>query len=99
VRPRSSGWQPQSVSATRSLPTPRLWTAAQAAAWLSVRTSWVYEATRERRLPVVRLGKHCRYLEEDLDAWIAARRIEARTGAHRSSVSRFLSRVREFDRL
>jgi excisionase family DNA binding protein len=78
VRPRSSGWQPQSVSATRALPTARLWTAAQAAAYLGVRPSWLYEATREGRVPVVKLGKHLRFLQDDLDVWIAEHRIEAR---------------------
>jgi excisionase family DNA binding protein len=66
------------VSARRELPTARLWTAEQAASYLGVRPSWVYEATREGRIPVVRLGKHVRYLQEDLDEWIAEHRIEAR---------------------
>ena len=63
---------------TRALPTPRLWTAQQAAAYLGVRPSWVYEATREGRIPCVRLpgGKHLRFLQEDLDAWISEHRFE-----------------------
>jgi excisionase family DNA binding protein len=44
---------------------------------MGVRPSWVYEATREGRIPVVRLGKHLRFLQEDLNAWIAEHRIEA----------------------
>ena len=35
-----------------------LLTPADAAALLSVRTSWVYEAVRARRLPCVRVGLH-----------------------------------------
>jgi excisionase family DNA binding protein len=62
----------------RALPTPRLWTAEQAASYLGVRTSWVYEAAREGRVPVVRLGKHLRFLQADLDAWIAENRVERR---------------------
>jgi excisionase family DNA binding protein len=42
-----------------------------------VRPSWLYEAAREGRVPVVRLGKHLRFLKEDLDAWIAKHRSEA----------------------
>jgi excisionase family DNA binding protein len=62
---------------TTVLPTPRLWTTQQAAAYLGVRPSWLYEAAREGRVPVVRLGKHLRFLKEDLDAWIAKHRSEA----------------------
>jgi excisionase family DNA binding protein len=62
---------------TRALPTPRLWTAEQAAEYLGVRPSWLYEATREGRVPVVRLGKHLRFLQEDLDSWISEHRSEA----------------------
>jgi hypothetical protein len=29
-------------------------------------------------MPVVRLGKHLRFLQDDLDAWISEHRIEAR---------------------
>ena len=55
--------------------TGRLWTAREAAEYLSVRPSWVYEAVRGRRIPHVRCGKHVRFLREDLDAWIAERRV------------------------
>jgi excisionase family DNA binding protein len=82
------------------MPRARLWNVQEAAAYLGVRPSWIYEACRARRLPVVPVGKHLRFLQEDLDAWIAERRIEARGGAHRSSSSAVsLRRAREFDRL
>jgi excisionase family DNA binding protein len=42
-----------------------------AAALLSVRTSWVYEAVRSGRLPCVRVGRHVRFLRSDLERWVA----------------------------
>lgn len=46
--------------------------AEDAARLLSVRTSWVYEAVRERRLPCVRVGRHIRFTRRMLDDWLAA---------------------------
>jgi excisionase family DNA binding protein len=60
------------------IPAARLFTPQRTAEYLGVRPSWVYEQARNRRLPHLKLGKHLRFLQEDLDAWIAARRIEAR---------------------
>jgi excisionase family DNA binding protein len=51
-----------------------LMTAAQAAAVLSVRTSWVYDAARSGELPCVRLGKHLRFLRSDLERFVAEQR-------------------------
>jgi excisionase family DNA binding protein len=51
-----------------------LLTPAEAAALLSVRTSWVYEAVRARRLPCVRVGKHVRFLRSDLEGWVREQR-------------------------
>jgi excisionase family DNA binding protein len=65
-------------SATTSVPAARLFTPQRTAEYLDVRPSWVYEAARTRRLPHLKLGKHLRFLQEDLDAWIAEQRIEAR---------------------
>ena len=56
-----------------SLAEPLL-TAAVAAELLSVRTSWVYDATRSGELPCVRLGKHLRFLRSDLERWVAEQR-------------------------
>jgi excisionase family DNA binding protein len=42
-----------------------------AADLLSVRTSWVYEAVRSRRLPCLRVGRHIRFTSGMLEAWLA----------------------------
>jgi excisionase family DNA binding protein len=55
-----------------------LLTPADAAALLSVRTSWVYEAVRTRRLPCVRVGKHVRFLRSDLEGWVREQRDSGR---------------------
>ena len=49
-------------------------TASAAAALLSVRTSWVYDAARSGDLPCVHVGKHVRFLRSDLERWIAEQR-------------------------
>ncbi len=56
-----------------SLSEPLL-TAPKAAQLLSVRTSWIYEAVRDGRLPCVRVGKHVRFLRSDLERWVADQR-------------------------
>jgi excisionase family DNA binding protein len=58
--------------------TAALWSAQQAAEYLGVRPSWVYEAARERRIPFYRLGKHLRFIRSDLDAWLREQRVDAR---------------------
>lgn len=45
-----------------------------AAALLSVKPSWVYEAARDGRLPHLRIGRHIRFLRSDLEAWVIAQR-------------------------
>ena len=42
-----------------------------AARLLSVRTSWVYDAVREGKVPCIRVGRHIRFTREMLEAWIA----------------------------
>jgi excisionase family DNA binding protein len=37
---------------------------------LSVKPSWVYEASRSRLIPHVKIGRHIRFLPTDLEAWI-----------------------------
>jgi len=49
---------------------------AEAADLLSVRTSWIYEAVRARRLPCVRVGRHVRFLRSDLEHWVDQQRDE-----------------------
>ncbi len=51
-----------------------LMTAADAAAVLSVRTSWIYDAARSGELPCVRIGKHVRFLRSDLERFVAEQR-------------------------
>jgi excisionase family DNA binding protein len=43
----------------------------EAARLLSVKTSWIYEAVRTRRLPCVRVGRHVRFTRQLLDEWVA----------------------------
>lgn len=45
-----------------------------AAALLSVRRSWIYEAVRDGRLPHVKVGRHIRFLRADLEGWVFAQR-------------------------
>jgi excisionase family DNA binding protein len=52
----------------------RLLTAKEVAELLSVPESWVREATRERRLPYVALGRYRRYERQAIESWLAARR-------------------------
>lgn len=51
-----------------------LLTPAQAAALLAVRTSWIYDAAREGRLPTIHVGRHIRFLRSDLEAWVLKQR-------------------------
>ena len=44
--------------------------APEAARLLAVRTSWVYDAVRDGRLPCVRIGRHIRFLRSDLERWV-----------------------------
>jgi excisionase family DNA binding protein len=46
---------------------------AEAAALLSVRQSWIYEAVRSGMLPCVRVGRHVRFTRPMLEAWLAGR--------------------------
>jgi excisionase family DNA binding protein len=51
-----------------------LLTAAEAAAMLSVRRSWIADAARSGHLPCVRIGKHARFVRCDLERWVAEQR-------------------------
>ena len=53
-----------------------LLTADQVAELLGVPKSWVYEQSREGRIPTVTLGRYRRYRREAIEAWIT--QIEAR---------------------
>jgi excisionase family DNA binding protein len=59
-----------------------LLTVHDAARFLNVSVSWVYEHARdgaEDRLPCVKLGKYLRFDRTDLRAYIDAKRASART--------------------
>jgi excisionase family DNA binding protein len=49
----------------------RLLTAPEVAAFLAVKESWVREATRDGRLPHLRLGRYRRYRLADIESWLA----------------------------
>jgi len=52
----------------------RLLTAGEVAELLAVPESWVREATREGRLPHLRLGRYRRYERAAIEAWLADQR-------------------------
>jgi excisionase family DNA binding protein len=54
-----------------------LLTVEQAAARLGTTTRFIRRLRTERRIPVVKLGKHIRIDSDDLDAYITASRQEA----------------------
>ena len=56
----------------------RLLTAAEVAAFLAVKESWVREATRDGRLPHLRLGRYRRYRLEDIERWLEAQQAGGR---------------------
>lgn len=49
----------------------RLLRPEQAAWYLNVKTSWVYEAVRSGLLPCRRVGRHIRFTRPMLDEWLA----------------------------
>jgi excisionase family DNA binding protein len=52
-----------------------LLTADDVASLLRVPRSTVYELTRSRRLPYVKVGRRTLFVRSDLDAWIVASRV------------------------
>ena len=48
----------------------------EAAAFLSVKVSWLYEQVRQKpsRVPSYRIGKFRRFRRSELEAWLAERR-------------------------
>ena len=66
---------------TRDCELEELLTVHDAARFLNVSVSWVYEHTRddvEDRLPFVKLGKYLRFDRTDLRAYIDAKRAASR---------------------
>lgn len=58
------------VSTTTQQDDPLL-DAGQVAAMLGVTRSWVYEQSRQRRIPTVTLGRYRRYRRSSVLRWIA----------------------------
>jgi excisionase family DNA binding protein len=56
-----------------------LLTAREVADLLGVTTSWVYEQSRQGRIPTVTLGRYRRYRAEAIEGWI--KELEAGDGA------------------
>jgi excisionase family DNA binding protein len=56
----------------------RLLTADEVAAFLAVKVSWVREATRDGRLPHLRLGRYRRYRLTDIESWLSEQRAGGR---------------------
>jgi excisionase family DNA binding protein len=52
--------------------TDRLLTAKEVANLLAVPESWIREATREGRLPHLKLGRYRRYQPTQIEAWLKA---------------------------
>ena len=67
--------------------TGTLLTADEVAKLLGVPTSWVYEQSREGRIPTVTLGRYRRYRREAIEAWITQIEAPAR-GARAYGVRR-----------
>ena len=57
-----------------------LWTVRQAAAYLQVPASWVYQRTRKNAIPLRRLGRHCRIPRQELMEWVDRQTDLARSG-------------------
>ncbi|HUP70784.1 MAG TPA: helix-turn-helix domain-containing protein [Acidimicrobiales bacterium] len=60
-----------------SLPNAELLTVEEAAAALNVTVRFIRRLVAERRIAVVRLGRHVRFARHDLDAFVLASRSEA----------------------
>ena len=66
----------------------RLLTAKEVAELLAVPESWVREATREGRIPHLRLGRYRRYQPAAIEAWLTENRGDCRAGSGRDLRSR-----------
>ena len=64
----------------------------EAAVFLNVTDRWVRRAVRERRLPYLKVGRHVRFLVEDLEAFLADSRVEP-TPAPAAQSEPFLRRL------
>jgi len=60
----------QSTTIPSSAPADRLWTAREAAHFLAVSESWVYQAARGGTLPCIRVGRALRFDPSALRAYV-----------------------------
>src|SRR5262245_1705425 len=67
----------QVPGATAEAARPGLLTAAEASAYLTVGPRFIRRIISERRVPVVRLGRHVRIAQSDLDDFVATNRTPA----------------------
>jgi excisionase family DNA binding protein len=77
----TDAWTDSDASAD-PVPAEELLTVHDAARFLNVSVSWIYEHTRdhvEDRLPFLKLGKYVRFDRADLRAYVDAKRRAART--------------------
>ena len=65
----------------------RLLSAADVAELLAVPERWVRDASREGRLPTVRLGRYRRFRREAIEAWIAEQETNGKPARKRVSRS------------
>jgi len=65
----------------------RLLTAAEVAELLAVPVSWVREATREGKLPHLKLGRYRRYQAAAIDAWLEQQQADPSRLASRRETS------------
>jgi excisionase family DNA binding protein len=61
---------PTTTQQAAALIEDRLLRPDQAAWYLNVKTSWVYEAVRAGRLPCCRVDRHIRFARRMLDQWL-----------------------------
>jgi excisionase family DNA binding protein len=72
--------------AGRHMTDDRLIDAREVAELLNLPVRWVREATRDGRLPVVRLGRYRRYDADDVLAWVEEQKSGGRPTAFRTRV-------------
>ena len=58
-----------------------LLTLTEVSTFLKVPKSTIYKLARERRLPGHKVGKHWRFVREEIEAWVQNAGVEATVGA------------------
>jgi len=62
-----------------------LLTLGEVSSFLKVPKSTIYKLARERRLPGHKVGKHWRFVREEIEAWVQGAGIEEATPARTSA--------------